>query len=197
VIDRDDPGSAHRAYVAEETVPVAAIVGLVVGLAVFALGLDRWFGGDHRPADTWLVASLVVGAVFAVRNAVRRVIARRRYPLHIGPEDVVRTGVYRPPPDPRRTPRQRFVDRFSDDLDRSNEPPPPTRADRVAEVAGASLRRVSDLAAPLFPLVWVLPGFHAIDAALVGAWWSTLFFRRLLVRARSPRPPGATARGEM
>jgi hypothetical protein len=197
VADLDDSGTTHGPFVSEETVPVGAIVGLVVGLGVFGLGLHRWFGGDHRPADAWLVSSLLVGVFFSVLRAIRRFVVVRGWhrlyrALRIDPDEIGKTGVYRPPPDPRRTRRQRFIDLFSDDLDRSNDPLPQTRAGRVANAAGAILGLVLDLVFPLVPLLAVLFGFPAVDVAFFGGWWSVQCLRRLITLGRVPRRPGTT-----
>jgi hypothetical protein len=106
------------------------------------------------------------------------------------PDEVVKTGVYRPPPDPRRTRRQRFIDLFSDDLDRSNDPPPHTRAGRMAKAGSRLLGRLLDLAFPFYPLVAVLLDFSAIDLVLIGAWWCTVCIRRLTTQSRARRRPG-------
>jgi hypothetical protein len=179
----DGPG----AHLTEDTMPVAAVVSLVAGILALAIGLHRWFGGDDRPPDAWLI----VASFFVVLGVVRgRVIARgwtRLYGvLRIDVDAIGKSGSYRPPPDPRRTGRQQFIDRFSDHLDRSSERRPMSAADAL----GAILRRLLDLVVPLFALVPVLLGFPALDMVGYGAFSCAVGIGRL--KARGERA-GASA----
>jgi hypothetical protein len=96
------------------------------------------------------------------------------------PRRIGKTGVYRSPPDPRRTRRQRFIDLFTDEVDRSNEPPPRTGASRIGARALLALDAVLGLTYPLFPVIRVLFDVSAGDLVCIGAWWAVQCGRRLV-----------------
>ncbi len=173
-------GLQHGPRAVEEVIPIGASVAVAVGLVMIAIGLRRWIDGDGRPLDGWLLTSVFL----VVWSGVRRIVLARRWHrlysvLGIDPDDVGKTGVYRPPPDPRRTRRQRVVDAFSDDLDRSNEPPSRARAARIGRVLSAIL----DFTYPFAPLLALVFGLSALDLVWIGVWWSALAVRRLRARA--------------
>jgi hypothetical protein len=191
----DDPAGGHGRYLTEEKVPVASIVGLSVGFGVLALGLDRWYDGDDRAPHSWLVGWLVVVAFAVALEALRRrVIARgwrRLYGvLGIDADEIGKTGDYRSAHDPRRTARQRFIDRFSNEVDGSDDPPPTTRGDRIADLLANVLDCLFAIAFPLFPLTVVLLGDPAIDLVLNGGLWCVICLARLLTSGRSSRRSG-------
>ena len=173
----------HGAVAVENPVPIVAIVGFVVGLVVAVIGVRRWYDGDHRPLDGWLVSSALL---FGYRAFGRLVIARRWTRLYrvlgIDPDDVGKTGVYRPPPDPRRTRRQRLIDRFSDDLDRSGEPTSMSFSARAGRVAEAALERILDVTVGFAPLLGLVLGLSALDLVYAGLAWSWLTRRALFAR---------------
>jgi hypothetical protein len=182
-VEDDASGLRHGPRALEDAIPIGASVALVVGLAMIAIGVRRWIDGDGRLPDGWLLTS----AFLFVWGGLHRVVVRRRWHrlyrvLGIDPDDIGKTGVYRPPPDPRRTRRQRIIDAFSDDLDRSNEPRSHSLAARSGRVLTAILSPIVDISFPFAPLLALVFGLRALDLVYIGVWWSATAARRLRAR---------------
>ena len=80
---------------------------------------------------------------------------------------------YRPKPDPRRTRRQRFIELFDPDIDRSDEPARrygsvgPVVA--IAGLVGGILFDAVVFSLPLLSIWWIYPG--AIGLCIIGVVW--------------------------
>jgi hypothetical protein len=171
----------------EERAPVAEIALLATSLLVIAIGVERLLNGARVYVDPWTLTLVVI----ALWSAAKRLVLKRNWRsvyhiFGIDPDDVDKNGVYRPPPDPRRTRRQRFVDWFSDDLDRSGEA---TYAGRGAYAVRAMSRLVEwfcYLAMPLFPLITVVLGFDPLSLVCWGVVGAFIATKALLARRNSP-----------
>jgi hypothetical protein len=177
----------HGPFVVEERAPVAEIAGLATSLLVIAIGVGRLLDGAGVYVEPWLLGLVSI----ALWSAAKRLVLKRHWRsvyhvFGIDPDDVDKNGVYRPPPDPRRTRRQRFVDWFSGDLDRSGEAPYAGRAAYGVRAMGRVVEWLWYLAVPLVPLIMLVLGFDPMSLicwGLVGAFIAT---KALLARRTVP-----------
>lgn len=147
-----------------------AVLSALSGGITLVIGIQRVLAGDDRGPNPLFLWLLIIAFVLPLsilfdrrlprRDRVRRAVLRRPLPPLTD---------YRPKPDPRRTRRQRFIEWFDPDIDRSDERLDYRSPSGIASVLGNVLFDTVAFALPLVVVRWLDP--EAIAVCIMGAYW--------------------------